>query len=170
MTYDHRTAPGAPDSRWRARRSIAVGLLTTAIWFLLDQQTKHLAVVLLQPPGRKVELPGPLTMQLTFNDGGAFGLPAPRWFFLAVTVVVVIWVLRTLPDVISDLQAMAFGFLLAGALGNAADRVFRGDERVIDFIASDRWPTFNVADIAISIGFVLLVGQLLLEERREEQA
>ena len=170
MTSDPRSAPGAPDARWRVRRSIAIGLLTTAIWFLLDQATKHLAVVLLQPLGRKVELPGPFTWQLTFNDGGAFGLPAPRWFFLAVTVVVVVWVLRTLPDVIDDLQAMAFGFLLAGALGNAADRVFRGDHRVVDFIASDRWPTFNVADIAITIGFVLLVGQLLLEERREDQA
>ncbi|HEX9765817.1 MAG TPA: signal peptidase II [Nitriliruptorales bacterium] len=170
MTLDDRSAPGAPGPRWRRRRSLAVGLLTAAIWFLLDQQTKYLAVAQLQPPGRKVELPGPLTWQLTLNDGGAFGLPAPRWFFLVVTAVVVVWVLRTLPDVISDLQAMAFGFLLAGATGNAADRLFRDDQRVVDFIASDRWPTFNVADIAISIGFVLLVTQLLTEDRRQGTA
>lgn len=141
-----------------------VGLLTTAIWFLLDQQTKHLALNLLQPPGRKVEMPGPMTWQLTFNEGGAFGLPMPRWFFLVVTVVVTVWVLRELPRLWSDVRAVAFGLLLAGALGNASDRVFRDQHRVVDFIASDLWPTFNVADIAISIGFVMLVWQLLNED------
>lgn len=162
------SAPGAPASA--SRRSVAIGLLTAAVWFMLDQATKHLAVVLLQPPGRKVELPGPLTWQLTFNPGGAFGLPAPRWFFLIVTLVVVVWVVRTLPSVTDEVQSMAFGFLLAGAVGNAADRLFRADTRVVDFIASARWPTFNVADIAISIGFILLVSHLLVEERRQDPA
>lgn len=131
---------------------------------LLDHQTKRLAVELLQPPGRAVELPGPFTFQLTFNPGGAFGIALPRWFFLAVTAVVAVWIVRTLPRVHDDLQAVAFGLLLAGALGNAADRLFRGDARVVDFIASDRWPTFNVADIAITFGFVLLVVHLLRQE------
>lgn len=148
----------------RSRRSLRIGLLTTATWFLLDQQTKHLALNLLLPPGRKVEMPGPFTWQLTFNQGGAFGLSMPRWFFLAVTVVVAVWVLRELPRLASDVRAVAFGLLLAGALGNASDRVLRDGHRVVDFIASALWPTFNVADIAITFGFVTLVGQLLREE------
>lgn len=155
---------------WWVRPQLHIGLLTTAIWLMLDQLTKRLAVAQLQPPGRTVELPGFLTLQLTFNPGGAFGINLPRWFFLTVTVVVAVWVLRTLPSVTHDVQAMAFGLLLSGALGNAADRVFRADKEVVDFIASDRFPTFNVADIAINIGFALLVIQLLLHDRAEREA
>lgn len=150
------------------------GLLTAAIAFVLDQATKQLATLLLRPIGRRFELPGPFSLQLTFNEGGAFGLPAPSWFFLVVTVVVVVIVVRNLPRVTRLTPAVAYGLLLAGALGNAADRVFRtggpDDPRffnghVIDFIASGVWPTFNVADMAITSGFVLLLVWLYREER-----
>lgn len=164
-----------PDSVPAVQRvPVAVGLLTTAIALIIDQATKQLADVLLRPVGQRVELPGPFSLQLTFNDGGAFGLPAPSWFFLAVTVVVVVIVVRNLPGVTRITPAVAYGLLLAGALGNAADRVFRagdpGDPRflhghVVDFIASEVWPTFNVADIAITSGFVLLLVWLYQEER-----
>lgn len=151
------------------------GWLVAGAVLVLDQATKELAVVLLRPAGRPVELPGPFTLQLTFNEGGAFGLPAPSWFFLLVTVLVVGIVARNLPRVRAVAPAVAYGLLLAGALGNAADRVFRaggpGDPRflhghVVDFIASGLWPTFNVADMAITTGFALLVLWLAVDERR----
>lgn len=147
----------------------SVGLLAAAAAFVVDQATKHLAVNLLQPPGRRVEVPGPFSLQLTFNPGGAFGISMPTWFFLLVTIVVVVVVVRNLPSVPTDGQAVAYGLLLAGALGNAADRVFRDGRRVVDFIASARWPTFNVADIAITSGFALLLLLLYLQERREHE-
>lgn len=148
----------------------------------LDQLTKQLAERALTR-GRMVDLLGPgWGLQLTYNDGGAFGLPAPTWFFLGVTVVVVVLVVRNLPQVTRPLPAIAYGALLAGALGNALDRVIRtgdpGDPRflnghVVDFIAVrlpwlGDWPRFNVADIAITVGFALLVTALWLEERRDE--
>lgn len=178
--------PGPPPARRPAaarlesdRTCVWAGALTAAIALVLDQATKHLATVLLRPPGRAVELPGPFTLQLTFNPGGAFGLPAPSWFFLLVTVVVVVVVVRNLPRVTAVSPAVAYGLLLAGALGNAADRVFRsggpGDPRflhghVVDFIASALWPTFNLADVSITSGFVLLLVWLYVEERRTQAA
>lgn len=156
-----------------------IGLVTAGISVILDQATKQLAATQLLPVGRRVELPGPLTLQLTFNDGGAFGYNAPWWFFLVITVVVTVVVVRNLPRAELTSQAVAYGLLLSGALGNALDRVFRvgdpGDPRffhghVVDFIASAKYPTFNVADISITAGFALLLLTLFLEERSARSA
>lgn len=158
-------APASPWSTQRFRRDLA--LLVTAVWVLLDHATKELAVRTLSPAGsERIEFPGFFSFELTYNDGGAWSVPLPSWFFLTVTVIVTVVVLRALRDVPDVQQALAYGLLLSGALGNALDRVFRtgdpGDPRfghghVVDFIASARFPTFNVADIAITVGFVLLV-------------
>ncbi|MEY3020211.1 MAG: lipoprotein signal peptidase, partial [Actinomycetota bacterium] len=65
----------------------------------------------------------------------------------------------------------AYGLLLAGALGNAIDRLVRaggpgfGRGYVVDFVAWGGFPRFNVADSAITIGFLLLVVALWLDER-----
>lgn len=168
--------PARVDRSWLA----GIGLLVAAIWVLLDQASKQLAAVLLAPAGAvRHELPGPLTFQLTFNDGGAFGYDAPWWFFLVVTVIVTVIVARKLPLSQTLVEATAYGMLLAGAWGNALDRVFRpgdaGDPtflhgHVVDFIASARFPTFNVADVAITAGFGLLLVSMWAEDRREERA
>jgi signal peptidase II len=57
----------------------------------------------------------------------------------------------------SNLEQAAFALIVAGAFGNAIDRLLRG--YVIDFIEIHRWPVFNVADIAIVVGAVLLAIQ-----------
>ena len=144
-----------------------VAYLTAAQAWLLDQATKALAVDRLA--SRAIELPGPFHLQLTYNDGGAFGLDAPWWFFLVVTVIVLVVVGRALRRAATAPQALAYGLLIAGALGNATDRLLRAPGfprgRVVDFIASTFWPTFNLADIAISTGFVLL---LIASFRRDD--
>ncbi len=168
--------PARHDRSWFA----GIGLLVSALWVLVDQTTKQLAAVLLSPAGAvRHELPGPLTLQLTFNDGGAFGYDAPWWFFLVVTVIVTGIVVRKLPIANTMAEAIAYGMLLAGAWGNAIDRIFRtgdpGDPlrlhgHVVDFIASAQFPTFNIADVAITAGFGLLLVTMWAEERREAQA
>lgn len=164
-------APGRarPLTTLDRRPLVAVSLLVAAAVALLDQQTKRLAVVLLDPTGRVHDLPGPLDLQLVFNEGGAFGtvLPGGRWTFLVITVLVVVLVARSLPRVPDAPHAVAYGLLLAGALGNAADRIFRPDHRVVDFLKLPHWPVFNLADVAITTGFLLL---LLLAVRQPEQA
>lgn len=152
---------------------IKVGALVAAIVLVLDQATKELAELELFR-SRMVDVwADGWGWQLTYNDGGAFGFPAPAWFFLVVTVVVTWIVVRNLPQVQRVSAAVAYGLLLAGALGNAFDRVvgkgpgdpglLRGE--VVDFIAWASFPRFNVADVAITCGFALLILTMWLEER-----
>lgn len=163
---------------------VQLGLLLGAVLVILDQATKELAERTLSR-GRMVDVFAEgWGWQLTYNPGGAWGLPAPSWFFLAVTVVVAVIVARNLPRVASLTGAAAYGLLLAGALGNALDRVFRagdpGDPRflhghVVDFLAIElpfigAFPRFNVADVAITCGFVLLMIAMWREERQAAEA
>jgi signal peptidase II len=165
--------PSLPPSRSPTTR---LGLTIAAGFVLLDQATKELAETVLVP-GRFVPFLGDsIGWQLVYNPGGAFGVPAPSWLFLGVTVVVTVIVLRALPRTSSLLQASAYGMLLSGAIGNVLDRLFRpgdpgggfGNGYVVDFVAWGTFPRFNVADSAITVGFVLLVIALFLEERRPD--
>jgi signal peptidase II len=158
--------------------AVRVGALVTAAFVVLDQATKELAEAVLEPGVFVPWLGSAVGWQLVYNPGGAFGLPAPAWLFLIVTVIVLVLVVRALPQATSLTAAVAFGLLLAGALGNALDRLFRagdpdgsfGGGYVVDFVAWGRFPRFNMADSAITVGFVLLVVALWLEERRGEVA
>lgn len=154
--------------------AVRVGLLVAVALLVLDQATKVLVESILEP-GRFVPwLGSQVGWQLIYNPGGAFGIPAPHWVFLVVTVIVTVLVARTLPKATSLTGAVAFGLLLAGAWGNVIDRIVRpgapdgrfGGGYVVDFVAWGTFPRFNVADSAITVGFVLLVIALYLEERR----
>ncbi len=154
-----------------------VGLAATALVAALDQIVKAYVESVLEP-GEFVSLFGPhIGWQLVYNPGGAFGLPAPSWVFLLVTAVVVVVVASALTRAPSRLQALAFGMLLGGALGNVVDRLLRptatgqwvvGDGEVVDFVAWGAFPRFNVADAAITVGFVLLLVALWRDDRSGE--
>ncbi len=120
------------------------------------------------------------------NPGAAWGLfgGLPESirvpFFIVVTVmavVFVLWMIRQ-TDAGQRLLLWALALVLGGALGNFTDRLLRG--YVVDFLdfhwrnqPGMRWPTFNVADIAISVGVALLLLDALrqgLAQRRLERA
>ena len=146
-------------------RSLRPTLLVAAGVVVLDQLTKHWAVNRLSG-GRDIDLIGSLRFHLTYNSGMAFsrgqGL-GPIIGIVAVLVVVVL--LRTLRREGSLVTDIATGMVIGGALGNIVDRLFRGDGwmdgSVIDFIDVQWWPIFNVADMAVTIGGVLLVVSTL---------
>ena len=154
--------------------AIPVGLIVAAALVVLDQGTKELAEMLLRPGVFVPWLGSRVGWQLVYNPGGAFGVPAPSWLFLGVTAIVTVIVARALPRTTSLLHAAAYGLLLAGALGNVIDRLFRAgppsrsgfaDGYVVDFVAWGSFPRFNLADSAITVGFTLLVLVLWQEER-----
>ncbi len=140
-------------------------LWLTAVVVGLDQATKLLAVQYLP-----MHVPHPLlpvlNLTLSYNEGAAFSFLSnaggwQRWLFiglaLAVSLVLVVWLRRlTRRD---RLIAIALALVLGGAIGNVIDRIWQG--KVTDFIQLyyGQWhfPTFNVADMAISIGVVLLL-------------
>lgn len=170
-------APGSDDAAPTVyAHAGVVGLLVAVSLVLLDQLTKQFVEQALVP-GRFVPWLGDnIGWQLVYNPGGAFGLDAPHWLFLIVTVGVLVLVARVLPEAPTLAAAIAYGMLLAGAVGNVLDRLFRpggesfGSGYVVDFVAWGSFPRFNVADSSITVGFVLLVLVVLAEERRAAAA
>lgn len=155
--------------------AIPVAGLLAAAGLVLDQATKIVAVRLLDLGEMVPVLGDRIGWQLIENPGAAFGLRAPTWVFLVVTVLVVGIVGRSLPHAPTLLQASAYGLLLSGALGNMLDRLFRAEDgflsgKVIDFVAWGGFPRFNLADSWITVGFAMLVIALLLEDRRVSRA
>jgi signal peptidase II len=151
---------------------------------LLDQASKWLVLAALEPY-QVIELVPNLNLTLMFNTGAAFSLLSDaggwqRWLFaafaLAVTLVLVVWLLRLKPG--EGWLAAGLALIIGGAVGNLIDRMLLG--HVVDFIQVylpviplalfNPWPSFNVADSAISIGVVLLVVESLLGERGHDAA
>jgi signal peptidase II len=124
---------------------------------VLDQVTKELALGALDDgPFDLIE--GVLRFNLTFNSGGAFGfgqdLPG---LFLVATIGIVGTILVVARKVTDARWLVPLGCVLGGGLGNAYDRVFRDlGGGVVDFIDLHVWPVFNVADMAIVTGAVIM--------------
>lgn len=166
------TGAGAPAAR-SLSPTLPFALLLAAIGIVLDQATKIVAEELLQRGEFVPWLGSGVGWQLVYNPGAAFGLPAPPWLFLVVTVIVVGVVVRSLPRTDSLVQATAYSLLLSGAIGNLVDRLLRPEDgflsgEVVDFVAWGSFPRFNLADTWITVGFALLVIALWQEERRGE--
>ena len=108
------------------------------------------------------------------NTGAAFSFLAgasgwQRWFFVALGAVasaVIVWLLKKHPE--QKLFCFAIAMILGGALGNVIDRLLHG--YVVDFIqlhyAGRAFPSFNLADSAITLGAICLVLDELLRVRR----
>lgn len=160
------TAPVAPDvdsiGRPATHRvlfaSVAVG------WFVLDQLTKWWAVSNLDD--RTIDVVGSLRFQLAVNHGASFSLGTGLGAWIGVLALVVVGVLVWQGrSVRSRVGAVAMGLIVGGALGNVADRALRGDGffggGVVDFIDLQWWPVFNVADVGVVCGAILLVLSML---------
>lgn len=132
---------------------------------LADAFTKLLAVDRLSPAHVPHSVFGDwFRLTLVYNPGAAFGLhlgPWSRWIFIALTLVavVVMWRLFFASPPDARWRTWALALVSAGALGNLVDRL-RSARGVVDFIdvgvGAWRWPTFNIADIAVSTGAILL--------------
>lgn len=93
---------------------------------------------------------------LVFNSGFAFSLPAPRWILVGLAAVVsVVLAVMIVKKKFSAFAKWGAVFVIAGALGNAIDRVLAGV--VTDFLAVANFPVFNLADTWVTVGAVLLV-------------
>lgn len=138
--------------RWRPDRA----LLTAAAVVAIDQWTKWLAFSRLTPGESESVIPG-VSLGQTRNEGIAFGFFAGRpWLvfsLMGVALAVLIWFYlrhRGRPGL-----WLATGLLLGGAIGNAIDRISLGYVR--DFIELPHFPSFNIADVAITFGVIILV-------------
>jgi signal peptidase II len=113
-------------------------------------------------------------LRLVYNRGAAFGLHVgtfSRWVFLGVAVVAIVVLARMSrggpPG--DRFRQLALGLVAGGAAGNRVDRLRSGRgvvELLVVGVGTLRWPTFNVADIAVSCGAIALALSLWREDSR----
>jgi signal peptidase II len=159
----------------RSFSSLPVFALVAAGVLILDQASK-LAVVEAGLVGPSAVIPGLADFLYRENRGGAWGLFAGASesfrmpFFVGTSVLAIVFLvwLRRKMIVHRRWVELAFPAVLGGAVGNLVDRLRLG--YVIDFIdihvGGAHWPTFNVADIGITLGVIALVGDSIFVPRR----
>jgi signal peptidase II len=157
----------APPARPAARAGLALTAAVAAVVVLLDQVTKAWALAALDD-GEVIEVVWTLQFNLAFNSGMAFSQAQGAGPILGVlALIVVAALLVSVGRTGSRLSAVATGMVIGGAIGNVIDRLFRSGGgflrgEVVDFIDLQWWPVFNVADIAITVGGVLLIANAWL--------
>lgn len=142
--------------RYRLMAVIALGVVA------LDQLVKVVVRANITP-GEVIPVAPGVDLVHTTNTGIAFGLFAGSTQVIAVLTLVAIAVIALVLVAYAGehpLVPVGGGLLLGGAIGNLIDRISR--EGVTDFIAIGPWPPFNVADMAVTSGAVLLVLALVL--------
>jgi signal peptidase II len=164
--------PYAATPEEEGRKTAIYGGLV-AILVVVDAITKYIVQQTLEPY-RPVPVWGDVfRLTYIYNPGAAFGLhlgPFSRYIFLGLTVaclvVLFLWFRNTPPA--DRLRLLAIALVAGGAIGNFIDRV-RSPRGVVDFLdfgfGDLRWPVFNVADMGVTVGAVLLAISLWREEQ-----
>ena len=138
---------------------------------LLDQATKF-GVSNSMNQGESIGVWGNI-LRITYikNPGMAFGIQIGNKLFFTIfaiiaSIVILIYLFRLKPE--HFLPRLALASILGGAIGNLIDRFVSG--KVIDFIDIRviRWPIFNVADIAVTFGMILLIAYVIFDNKNIE--
>ena len=135
-----------------------VFVFAALVTFTADRLTKNAVVAALPEGAERPAIDHFLFIQHLQNSCAAFsicgGVGSP--VFLAISIVVscaiVYYALKPPPQPVA--VSLLLGMIVGGTLGNGFDRLLHGS--VTDFLAVHWWPTFNLADAAISVGIVLL--------------
>lgn len=151
--------------------------LVSIIVVVADQITKIIADRSIEMYEQIVILPV-FNLTLHYNEGAAFSFLSnaggwQRYFLTAisaiVSIVLIVWLARLLKS--EKVMIWSLALILGGAIGNLIDRVIYG--HVIDFIevhwGNSYFPSFNIADSAITVGAILLLWATFTEGRRDDQ-
>jgi signal peptidase II len=154
---------------------MVVGSLVVVL--AIDQLTKRWALERLAPavlggPREIIEVIGPLQFNLAFNTGASFSLGSDSGAIIGIIAIAIVVVLAFVArKVDSKVQLVLIGIIMGGALGNIIDRLTRVGEvdpftgavssgfmsgAVVDFIDVQFWPIWNVADMAVVVGGIVL--------------
>jgi signal peptidase II len=159
---------------------------------MLDQVTKYLARIFLQPQ-HSIPLLGDF-LRLTYveNPGIAFGLRIENKVFFTILSILAVFIIFYYLFILREEKTLriAFAMILGGAFGNLIDRFLYG--KVVDFVdmeffnihippfkvmifnfsgySMDRWPVYNVADVAVTAGMILIIGNALFDRKRHNMS
>ena len=140
----------------------------SSVLLALDQLTKSLALSRLEDG--PVEVFWTLRFFLASNTGFAFGTAKGYGPWVGVVALVIsVMLIRMKNRIEATGGVISLGLILGGALGDLADRIFRGDGwgqgAVVDFIDLQFWPIFNLADAGIVVGVGSLVYYLWKQDK-----
>jgi len=162
-------------SHLQGKRRNVVLLLTAVLIVAADQLTK--LWIRSYPEGQSFFEIGFFRLTHVHNTGGVFGLFQGHSFALTIVALVGITIFllyalfgyRRLPFLDNILNRVALGLILGGTVGNLIDRLNPNLNGVTDFISIGIWPTFNIADSAITIGAILFAYSLLRSVQAEKR-
>lgn len=137
--------------------------LLSLLIFIFDQITKAIIVRIINPGESLPIIRNIFHITLIFNRGAAFGIFARSSFlFIVISIFIValitIFSIHRLPLSTLHLYNLPLLVILGGTLGNLADRLRFG--YVVDFLDFRIWPVFNIADVAITFGTILLIWRI----------
>jgi signal peptidase II len=168
----------APDTPEEARKKIVLYLSLTLGLIVIDQATKYIVERSLRLYDPVPVLGDFFRLTYIFNRGAAFGIHLGEWSRLAFTILPVVatallFVMYRQTPWGDRTRLVSIALVTGGAIGNLIDRV-RSSRGVVDFFdvgfGNMRWPVFNVADIGVTIGALLLAVSLWREEQTLEKA
>ncbi len=152
----------------------AYSFVLISIIFVLDRLSKIYVIELIQSQEREIFLYDFLNLTLNWNTGIAFGLlssNANLWYHLISALILLIIIYLIYLMVISDnLGKITVSLIIGGALGNLYDRLnYFAVPDFIDFhIKSFHWFTFNVADIFISVGIIIMLFREVILKKKND--
>lgn len=153
-----------------------MSFIVSILIVIADQLTKYLAVKFLMNKRPIILIDNLIELHFVKNYGAAFGIMQNRrWFFIIITIFVlsaiIIFIIKNKYN-LHILTKISLGALLGGAAGNLIDRIRLS--YVVDFIKVDLgrlydFPVFNIADIFIVTGTILLVLLILFDKHEVKQ-
>ena len=153
-----------------------VPIILAVILFIIDQATKYIALTKLKPLGSVTFIDGFMDFTFVENRGAAFGILNGRvWLLLVIAAVICIVIIAAMLKMPNTKEykwlKWSLMLILAGAIGNVADRLFRG--YVVGFFEFTfiKWPVFNMADIYVVIGTIVMAVLVLfvIKDDKEEK-
>jgi signal peptidase II len=156
-----------PSTAIGVRRAVTTLLAVAAGIIGLDVLTKELATTSLEGHAPVRILGGMVYLSFTRNSGAAWSIGSNHTYIFPIFAIgVAVWILFFARKLRSLPWAIALGLVLGGALGNLVDRIFRTpgglSGHVVDFVSlfapyGEKFPIFNVADMALSFGVVIAI-------------
>ena len=143
------------------KRFLIISSISFLAVLVIDQISKYLIIKKIPETGIFL-LEDFLSFNLTFNYGIGFGLLLPSWTITVLTVGLIGLLVYLVINQIKQrlyLTSFLISLVTAAALSNFTDRLFRGG--VVDFVSiqinSFTWPSFNFADIVITVSAIILI-------------
>lgn len=166
-----------PDTPDEARKKMTLYLSLTIGLIVIDQVTKFIVERTLRLYDPVPVIGDFFRLTYIFNRGAAFGIHLGDWSRIAFSILpvaaaVLLYLMYRQTPWSDRTRLVSIALVTGGALGNLIDRI-RSSRGVVDFFdfgfGDVRWPVFNVADIGVTVGALLLAVSLWREEQKLEK-